>query len=898
MAPTASRPRVLIVGGGAGGTLAAVHLTRTAARRATDLDLVVIDPLDRLGTGAGFGTTDARHLLNVPASGMTALPEDPGHFVDWRRRTGRGVGDPYEFAPRRDFAHYLDDTLRQALADAAGTVQLSHVRAQAVRTTADPRGVAVDLDDGRRLDGAAIVIAPGLPAPAATWAPTALADSPFFVDDVWAPGALAPVARDRALPPDVLVVGTGLTMVDVAMTLEGSRPGRTLRALSRGGDLPEEHAPTMLLPVIPEVSDWGIDLPSIADEAARYVRTVESSTGNWRPAIDGLRFQVATLWGRLSEDDRLAFLSTYSGAWNRRRHRIPPASAERIARMQDAGSLSIGRGEIESAAPLPGGGLSVRLADGSSYDVGWVVNCTGPGLDVTASGDPLLADLLRDRAGVALATLATAGMGFRTDNGRLLDSSGAARNPIWVLGALRRGELWESTAVPEIRTQAQDAATAVLDEIAPLPRRLADGRLVPGSHPIARPRDPLGLPISTTADAAVAFNAGLERVMRLQNGAEELIGQAVAIDPGFALGHAALAMLGHEAGAGTDVPTSLRLAQEAVSVRGDDRERGLVEVVTQRVADVRGTGAMALFKHLSAYPRDVLAVSAAVPTIAFSGVTDVQREVWDIVEGLGPAYGDHWWYISLLAYTRQDQSRFDEAGLLAESALACEPSSGHAVHALAHVLYETGQHETGRTWLDHWVSESGRSASHLAHFAWHAALHELALGDTEAVRRRYYSQLAPPTVTGVRSLIDSASLLWRWQVAASLPDFGGGPVPPVEPILGALDPALVRSPQTPFVALHAGFALATAGDAGALGDLATYLRASTNPVMSGVVAGVVDGLEAMVGSDFALAAQLFTDASPRLAEVGGSAAQREIIEESLLSALAQSSQAVRSSAAT
>ncbi len=135
--------------------------------------------------------------------------------------------------------------------------------------------------------------------------------------------------------------------------------------------------------------------------------------------------------------------------------------------------------------------------------------------------------------------------------------------------------------------------------------------------------------------------------------------------------------------------------------------------------------------------------------------------------GAGPAYGDHWWYISLLAFTRQDQSRFEEAGLLAESALSCEPSSGHAVHAQTHVLYETGEHETGRVWLDHWVDESGRSASHRAHFSWHAALHELAIGDTEAVRRRYYSQLAPPAVTGVRALVDSASLLWRWRVTTS-----------------------------------------------------------------------------------------------------------------------------------
>src|SRR3954464_2500100 len=153
-------------------------------------------------------------------------------------------------------------------------------------------------------------------------------------------------------------------------------------------------------------------------------------------------------------------------------------------------------------------------------------------------------------------------------------------------------------------------------------------------------------------------------------------------------------MLGHEAGTGVDVRASLAAARRGASTRSDDRERSLVEVVGRRVEDVRNSGATALMNHIAQHPRDVLAVSAAVPTIAFSGVTDLQQEAWELVGGLAPAYGDHWWYISLLAFTRQDQSRFDDAGLLAESALSCEPTSDHAVHAQTHVLYETGKHRS------------------------------------------------------------------------------------------------------------------------------------------------------------------------------------------------------------
>src|SRR5690606_22855186 len=179
--------------------------------------------------------------------------------------------------------------------------------------------------------------------------------------------------------------------------------------------------------------------------------------------------------------------------------------------------------EVLAVAPLTGGGLRVTLSDGTTREVGWVVNCTGPQTDVRLLGDAFLDDLVRPRAGAALATVTTAGMGVRTDEGRLLDANGYSDAPLWTLGALRRGELWESTAVPEIRSQALAVATQVLDHVAPLPRRLEDGRTVGGHHPVARPRDPLGLPLSTTAEAAASYNAGLERLMLLQDGAHDLI---------------------------------------------------------------------------------------------------------------------------------------------------------------------------------------------------------------------------------------------------------------------------------------------------------------------------------------------------------------------------------------
>ncbi|HST84013.1 MAG TPA: FAD/NAD(P)-binding protein [Kineosporiaceae bacterium] len=895
-----ARPRILIVGGGAAGTLVALHLIRTAGRRSTGCDIVLLDPVDLLGRGVAFGTTDEQHLLNVPASGMSALPEDPGHFVAWRgRQDPDRPSEPWDFAPRRHFARYLHETLTDALAKAAGQVALRQVRAQAVAVRRAGAGAVVVTDDGREVTGDALVIATGLPVAGHAWAPEGLSSSAFFVPDPWAPGALEVIRRDRCGPGSVLLVGTGLTMVDVALSLAipparspATGGDRVLHAISRSGRLPRSHARAPKLAAIPDVSSWGPTLSELRERVGRHFGDVAAASGDWRPAMDGLRVQVSTLWSRLSEPDRITFLAQDAGRWNVLRHRMPRSSAMTLNQLRSTGQLRLSRGSVADAQPLARGGLRVGLSDGTHHDVGWVVNCTGPQTDIRLLGNPLLDDLLRPGNGAAFARVATGGMGVQTANGRLINSYGNSDAPLWTIGALRRGELWESTAIPEIRSQALVVATAVLDAIAPLSRRLADGRIVSGHHPIARPRDPLGLPLSTTAEAATSFNAGLERVMRLQSGAEELLREATGIDPDFALAHAALAMLGHEAGAPADVAASLAAARRAVAKRGDDRERSLVEVIGRRVTDTRRIGAQALKAHISDHPRDVLAVSAAVPTIAFSGVTDLQQEAWELVEGLAPAYGDHWWYISLLAFTRQEQSRFEEAGLLAESALACEPSSGHAVHAQTHVMYETGQHEEGRVWLDHWITETGRSAGYRAHFAWHAALHELALGDLEAVRRRYQAHLAPPAVTGVRALIDSAALLWRWQMDVGSSERGATP-PPVHPVIGAIEPALLRAPQTPFIALYAAIALAASNDRAGLEVLRRHCQSSPDGSMRVTVVAVCEALIAVCEQRWEAAVQLLEDVLPGLVQIAGSAAQREVFQDTLIFALVKAGRSAR-----
>lgn len=898
-------PRIAIIGAGAAGTLTTLHLVREAGWRRTPVEVVLVDPADRWGRGTAFGTPDERHLLNVAAAGMSALPEDPGHFVAWLRATDDDTAGPATFAPRRTWARYLDETLTRTLRHDPSESVVRHVRRRAVALDRVEDGATITLDDGSTLDAAGVVIAPGLPAAGSHWAPAELLRSPFFVPDPWAPGALDVVRRDAAGPSDVLLVGAGLTMADVVLGLAGSREGRTLHAVSRSGRLPARHAAQLRPAVIPDVAGWDGGLDALRTHVADHLAAVRSSAGDWRPALDGLRFRVAELWQRLDTEGRERFLRQDMGLWNTLRHRLPPSTADRLDDLRATGDLTLAAATIETVTPRGSGGLAVRLTDGTTYDVGWVVNCTGPRLDVRTLGEPLLDDLFRlrprrengssapgssivepqadDRG--ALAVAATGGMGVLTDNGRLLDGSGAADGPLWTLGALRRGELWESTAVPEIRSQALELAQGVLHAVAPLPRRLADGTWVHGHHPLARPRDPLGLPISTTSDAAAAFNAGIERVLRLQTGAEERLLEAVAIDPSFAVGHAALALLRHEAGVVTGVAHSLSLARAAAAERADDRERSFVDVVGTIVRGDRSAAAAALRSHLAAHPRDALALSVAVPTIAFAGSIEVRRDAWQLVDDLGPDYGDHWWYISLLAFVRQEQGRYDEAALLAESALSCEPASGHAAHALAHVHYETGEHETGRTWLDHWLEAGGRESSHRAHFVWHAGLHDLSLDDTAALAVRLEGPLQAPTCRGVRGLVDTTSLIWRWQVTGPAWDPALPAPPSAAEVIATVDQQVLVRPPTAFHALHAAVAHAALGATDALDALADHCQRSPDEATRTVVTSVCLGLADLVRERWSTASWRLAAALPGLDDIGGSAAQHEVIEESLLLAL-------------
>ncbi|GAB2618298.1 hydroxyacylglutathione hydrolase [Paractinoplanes abujensis] len=417
---------VAVVGGGCAGVLATRELLSN-----TDDRVVLIEP-DEPGGGLAYGSARPWHLLNSRAGAMSADPRDLGHFARWAGCS------PDEFRPRAEYGQYLRDVFADT-SDKSGT-RLEVRRSRASGLTA----AGVLLADGREVRAERVVVATGNPAPAQ---PAARPDHPDYIADPWAKGAL------EAIPSDVpvLLVGAGLTAIDVALTLtEGDRDA-PITAVSRRGQLPLTHTEVAAPPV-------GLALDDCATlrDIVRAVRAEAARAGDWRAVVDGLRPYLDQLWTAFTPDEQDAFLRHLARPWECHRHRMAPAVGARVAALREEGRLEVRAGGVRSMIAPPAGGLLVELEAGVQW-FGAVVNCAGPGRLPAAAGS-FVGNLLD----AGQARVGPHGLGLDIDaSGRLIGADGRAQPDRWLIGPLRRGAKWETTAVPEIRAQAHNLAIPV-----------------------------------------------------------------------------------------------------------------------------------------------------------------------------------------------------------------------------------------------------------------------------------------------------------------------------------------------------------------------------------------------------------------------------------------------------
>ncbi len=452
----------IIIGGGAGGCLVAAQWLRRAVAPAR---LILVERSGAVGRGFAYGTAEPGHLLNVPAGRMGADPEEPGHFLRW---VAARVGQPGfpasvradDFLSRQLYGRYLGDVLAEARAGAAAGVEFDRVQGEAIDIEERPEGARVYLKDGRLLEGSRVVLALGnLPGEYPIKRPLPFYHGPRYVHIPWQNDALAGLAGEE----EVLLVGAGLTAIDILVRAEAIGHRGVIHALSRNGLRPLVHRLTPPYP--PFLADE--PLPTTVRALVRRVRAEVRSAAargiDWRPVVDALRPQAQALWAALSWPERARFMRHVRPYWEVHRHRLAPQVADAVARLEAAGRVRFHAGRLEVLRDVRGGAEAVFRRRGTAERVALrvarVINCTGPRSDYSKFQHPLLVNLLarglidHDPLALGIQALPT---------GEVLRYRAGPTGWLFTLGAPLKGLLWESTAMPEIRVQAQVLAERLL----------------------------------------------------------------------------------------------------------------------------------------------------------------------------------------------------------------------------------------------------------------------------------------------------------------------------------------------------------------------------------------------------------------------------------------------------
>jgi len=416
----------------------------------------------RACAGRAYGTSSPAHWLNVRAAAMSAFAAEPDHFLEWARAADPATR-PDAFLPRRRYAEYLGailDATRRSCGDRL------EVCADEIRDVDSVGGaLQIHLRSGPTRTVSHLVLATGhpLPSPPIALAPKVV-ESGRFRDDPWNPAALDGLPRESRL----LLLGSGLTAVDVLLEARRSGLRGTIHVLSRRGLLPLPHA-TVPAPGRALTGELAVDakprvlMRRMRDEA----RAACANGGDWRQVVDGIRGETSARWGSWSRAEKKRFLRHARPYWEVHRHRVAPEVGAQVAEEIGSGSAVLHPARVVRIDAAPSGlDVEIRPRGRSGTErliVDRVINCTGPNTGVSMCDSELTRALLR--RGLAVAD--DLGIGLHCDPDGALLGDTRAKGRLFTLGPLRKGELWESTAVPEIRVQAERVARRIVEDLDP-----------------------------------------------------------------------------------------------------------------------------------------------------------------------------------------------------------------------------------------------------------------------------------------------------------------------------------------------------------------------------------------------------------------------------------------------
>lgn len=456
---------VAVIGAGFTGMLTAAWLLRLPTPG--PVRIVLIERLNRPAGGVAYGTACRQHVLNVPAGRMSAFNHDPDHFLRWAQLihpTFRGGS----FLPRALYGRYIRDLLEDAVANAGPGRQLERLTGEVRAIEPDATGrPVITLADGRRLEADAAVLAVGnCPPRDPPIADPAFYAGPRYRRDPWANNLTE--GLDPSAP--ILLIGTGLTMFDIAILLAQSNHAGPIHAISRRGFLPQPHRASAHAPhAYPRPSgleQWpGTALGTFKGLRAE-IRKARQQGIDWREVITSIRADTPALWQRWDRRSREQFLRHLRAFWETHRHRAAPEAAAAIQKLRASNQLLIHAGRLLAINDGPDAATVTYQPRGRaparSLTVQRVINCTGPESDPRHADNPLIQSLVAS----GHLTADPLGLGIQTTpEGLAVDRAGRPVPWLSVVGPFRKGSLWENTAVPELRGEAERLARRLAAEL-------------------------------------------------------------------------------------------------------------------------------------------------------------------------------------------------------------------------------------------------------------------------------------------------------------------------------------------------------------------------------------------------------------------------------------------------
>lgn len=457
---------IAIIGGGFSGTMSAVNLARFSE---TPLRICLINKGFPVGRGVAYSTQRPEHVLNVAARNMSALADHPSHFIDWLRTRSEYANAEESalretFIPRKVYGDYLRSLLlmhaRPLGKGAAATID--NIDAEAVDIEPQVDGVSITLSTGETIEADKVLLATGNQAPTDLSSDHQPLEHARYCATPWQDWESRLPDRNET----VLLLGTGLSMVDALLTLLALRWEGQIVAVSRHGLLPLSHFRGIEYREFPPSDPSSMGLAELKQLMEEHCSRLSEWGVNGAIVVDRLRPYTQRVWQSFSLDEKREFCSRYSARWSVVRHRIAQQVHEQMSETLLSGRLKVVKGRVRGVESA-GSKVRVILDEGpdqaKSLEAGLVINCTGPQTSFSQAKTPLFRNLLAR----GLVQVDEMDMGLKVDEDfAVLDQEGNRSGRLFAIGPLLRGTLWETVAVPELRGQALRVAQTMLDEYA------------------------------------------------------------------------------------------------------------------------------------------------------------------------------------------------------------------------------------------------------------------------------------------------------------------------------------------------------------------------------------------------------------------------------------------------